>query len=114
MEKKHTQSSNNQPIKLTEKQQKFYQSLQDMMEKNGESPTVAELVRLMKLSSPRAATQYLESLERKGLIERRRYERPGIRLRGQGVVGANGTSGDLATVNIPVIASVGCDNVSVF
>lgn len=93
--------------KLTEKQKKFYDSLRKLMEKKGESPTVAELVRLMKFSSPRAVTQYLESLERKGLIERGRYERRGIRL-------LDGQDEEPMTVNIPVIASAGCDNVNVF
>src|SRR5271165_4868501 len=97
----------NKPVRLTEKQKIFYESLRQLIEKSGESPTVAELVRRMKLSSPRAATQYLESLERKGLIERRRYEHRGIRLREH-------AEGNVATVNIPVMASVGCDNVSVF
>ncbi len=92
---------------LTEKQKRFYDSLRMLIERRGESPTVAELVRLMKFSSPRAVTQYLESLERKGLIERRRYERRGIRL-----LEGEGNGGK--TVNIPVIASAGCDNVNVF
>jgi len=95
-----------QPIKLTGKQKEFYESLKRMIEKSGESPTVAELARLMKFSSPRAVTQYLESLEKKGLIERRRYERRGIRLREEG--------GSVATVNIPVLASAGCDHMAVF
>lgn len=107
-----------QPIKLTEKQKQFYESLKHMIEKSGESPTVAELVSLMKFSSPRAVTQYLESLERKGLIERRRYERRGIRLvemnevEGEGIV-AN-RKGVIATVNIPVLASAGCDHMAIF
>jgi repressor LexA len=103
------------PIKLTEKQQRFYESLKKLIEKSGESPTVAELVRLMKFSSPRAVTQYLESLERKGLIERRRYERRGIRLRELSANGDGAESrGNVATVNIPVLASVGCDHMAVF
>ncbi len=93
--------------KLTAKQQKFYESLRKLIAKKGESPTVSELVRLMKFSSPRAVTQYLESLERRGLIERRRYERRGIRL----VVRKDG---EPMTVNIPVIASAGCDNANIF
>lgn len=92
---------------LTEKQKKFYDSLRRLIEKKGESPTVAELVRLMKFSSPRAVTQYLESLERKGLIERHRYERRGIRL-------TESELGEPTTIQIPVIASAGCDNVQVF
>ena len=100
-----------QPIKLTGKQKEFYEALKKMIEKSGESPTVAELARLMKFSSPRAVTQYLESLERKGLIERRRYEHRGIRLRG---FGGDGEAGNVATINIPVIASAGCDHMAIF
>ncbi|MBM3257501.1 MAG: repressor LexA [Candidatus Liptonbacteria bacterium] len=94
-------------IQLTPKQARFYESLQKLMVKKGESPTVAELVRLMKFSSPRAVTQYLEALQRKGLIERQRYARRGIRL-------VAPRQDEPMTVQIPVIASVGCDHVSVF
>lgn len=100
----HMKQSNK---KLTEKQKRFYDSLKDLMDKKGESPTVAELVSLMKFSSPRAVTQYLEALERKGLIERSRYERRGIRL-------TDYLNSEPQTVNIPVIASAGCDNVNIF
>lgn len=93
-------------LKLTIKQKKFYDGLQRLITKNGQSPTIVELVRLMKLSSPRAATQYLEALEQKGLIERRRYERRGIHM-------IESALGGPMTVNIPVIASAGCDNVNV-
>lgn len=110
---------NGVPIKLTEKQRQFYHSLQRLIEKNGESPTVSELVRLMKFSSPRAVTQYLESLESKGLIERRRYEARGIRLISQ--KGKNNADGDdtdapagIAMIDIPVIASAGCDQMAIF
>jgi repressor LexA len=109
-----------QPVRLTEKQKRFYESLKKLIEKSGESPTVAELVNLMKFSSPRAVTQYLESLERKGLIERRRYERRGIRLRefitegedGLGGYAVSG-SGNVATINVPVVASAGCDQMAI-
>jgi repressor LexA len=110
---KNNHQDNERFVRLTEKQKYFYESLKKMIEKSGESPTVSELVRLMKFSSPRAVTQYLESLERKGLIERRRYERRGIRLLdGNGNGGSAGSMN--ATVNIPVIASAGCDNINVF
>src|SRR5581483_7635872 len=79
-------------------------------------PTVAELVRLMKFSSPRAVTQYLESLEKKGLIERRRYEKRGIRLTDweSGKMFSRDGRGGTITLNIPVIASAGCDHMAVF
>lgn len=102
---------NTKHSRLTQKQKQFYDSLRTLMEKNGESPTVSELVRLMKFSSPRAVTQYLESLESKGLIERRRYEARGIRILSQG--NEDGREG-IATINIPVIASAGCDQMAVY
>jgi repressor LexA len=98
---------NNKVIQLTAKQGQFYESLRKLMEKKGESPTIAELVRLMKFSSPRAVTQYLEALQRKGLIERRRYAKRGIRL-------VAPRMDEPMTVQIPVIASAGCDHAAVF
>ena len=44
-------------------------------------------------------------------IERRRYEHRGIRLRG---FGGDGEAGNVATINIPVIASAGCDHMAIF
>lgn len=91
---------------LTAKQKKFYEALKRFIEKTSEAPTVVELMRMMKFSSPRAVTQYLTTLERKGLIRRARYAKRGITLVAQGPRGGE-------TVTIPVIASAGCDNVSV-
>jgi repressor LexA len=91
---------------LTKKQKNFYETLRKYIKDKGVSPTVTELKKMLKLSSPRAVTQYLEALERKGLILRSRYEARGIRL--------NENSGvENEVVNIPVIASAGCDNMSV-
>ncbi|MFH0852844.1 MAG: transcriptional repressor LexA [bacterium] len=95
-------------VNLTPKQKAFYEALKESIKQNGQSPTVTELRTLLKFSSPRAVTQYLEALERKGLIERARYERRGIRLRESAHEDARGE-----TVTIPVMASAGCDNVSV-
>ncbi len=100
-------TNNRRIIQLTAKQERFYDALQKLIAKKGESPTVSELVRLMKFSSPRAVTQYLEALQRKGLIERRRYARRGIRL-------VAPRADEPMTVQIPVIASAGCDHMSVF
>ena len=92
---------------LTAKQKKFYDTLRSYIEKNGRAPTIQELATTLKLSSPRAVTQYLMALERKGLIVRARYERRGIRLREGSEIE------DSQTVTVPVMASAGCDNVSV-
>ena len=92
---------------LTEKQRAFYESLVGYMERHGRAPTIAELMVRPKLSSPRSVTQYLEALERRGLIVRERYGQRGIKIldpEGKGV----------ETVTIHVISSAGCDNVNVF
>ncbi|PIR89506.1 MAG: repressor LexA [Candidatus Harrisonbacteria bacterium CG10_big_fil_rev_8_21_14_0_10_40_38] len=90
---------------LTQKQRRFYESLRKHIIETGESPTTNELMACMNLSSPRAVTQYLSVLEKKGLIFREKHAARGIRLREY--------ADAVETVNIPVIASAGCDNVSV-
>ena len=93
---------------LTQNQKRFYEAQKTYINKNGRSPTVSEMVRLMEFSSPRSVTQYLESLEAKGLIRRWRYKNRGIEL-----VNKNSSpSGE--TLTIPVIASAGCDQISIF
>jgi len=94
--------------RLTASQKKFYETLKSYINKKGRSPTVSEMTRLMKFSSPRSVTQYLESLELKGLIRRWRYKNRGIELL------APATFASVDTINIPVIASAGCDQMSIF
>ncbi|MEK7612353.1 MAG: transcriptional repressor LexA [Patescibacteria group bacterium] len=93
-------------IQLTAKQREFYEALRTHIEGHGMAPTIAELMDTMNLSSPRSVSQYLESLERKGLIIREHYGQRSIRL-----VDPNEKT---ETVTIPVISSAGCDNVNVF
>ena len=103
-----TQGMNPTTASLTPKQKKFFEALKGYIGKHAVSPTVAELGKLLKLSSPRAVSQYLGSLERKGLIRRKRYEKRGIELR------ILGNTFESETVMVPVIASAGCDNMKVF
>ena len=98
----------NNILKLTGRQKHFYESLKTYINKYGRSPTVAEMVKLMKFSSPRSVTQYLISLEAKGLIRRWRYKNRGIELVD------SSASKTLGTITIPVIASAGCDQMGVF
>lgn len=93
---------------LTKKQKSFFATLKDYIKKRGMSPTITELVKLARLTSPRGATQYLEALERKGLIRREKYKERGIELR------ILGNTAESETVMVPVIASAGCDNMKVF
>ena len=92
---------------LTSKQKNFYNSLLRLISEYGKSPTISELVRLMKFSSPRAVTQYLEALEQKGFIERARYEHRGIKICQNGEKTNNSN-----TFMIPLIASAGCENLN--
>lgn len=92
---------------LTPKQQKFYAALKAHIARHKEAPTVQELQKQLKLSSPRAVTQYLEALERKGLVARSKYETRGITLRSMN------DYLETDTVTIPVFASAGCDQASI-
>ncbi len=96
------------PKLLTKKQMRFYSALESHIKKHRKSPTIAELQKNLELSSPRAVSQYLEVLERRGLITRSRYAERGIQLVGDAL--QHGAT----TVTIPVIASAGCDQMSVF
>lgn len=92
---------------LTTKQQRVYVELKKRMGPAGQSPTLDELRRALKLKSLRTVTQYLEVLERKGYILRRKNAKRNIELR-------RSDEGSNATVSIPVIANVGCDDLSLF
>lgn len=93
---------------LTKKQKQFLDVLKKYVAKHKQSPTVGELVKLLSASSPRAVTQYLDALERRGLIRRRRYEARGIELLDREEFGQT------STVTVPVVASAGCDDMSIF
>jgi repressor LexA len=92
-----------QPISLTPKQERFYAKLKKYIAKHKQSPTVAELMEEMTISSPRGVVQYFEALERKGLILRAKGEARGIHIME--------TEREVPQVEIPVFASAGCDNV---
>lgn len=88
---------------LTKKQERFYTALKAWMEEKGNAPTIDELQNLLGISSPRGVIQYLEALERKGLILRAKGETRGIHLVEEKKSGPQ--------IEIPVFASAGCDNV---
>jgi len=91
---------------LTPKQEKVLGLIRSHIEKQSESPTVEELRLKLKFKSLRTVGQYLEALERKGYIVRHRNMRRNIEILTDSVLGN--------TVSIPVVASVGCDDLSVF
>lgn len=98
-----TQKSKN----LTVKQKRVFDFICACLEKSNVAPTIAELAEFLGVSSLRTVTQYLESLEKKGLIVRSRNQGRGIRL----VCVDNSAP---RTVMLPVVSSAGCDNLNVF
>ena len=93
--------------KLTEKQQKVFKVLQTYFDEHGVTPTILELQTMLGVRSVRTVTQYLEALEKKGLIYRKPNQRRGIELMDIG------PTLDHETIMLPVIASAGCDNASI-
>lgn len=92
---------------LTTKQERVLTAIKMHWVTSRESPTLEELRTALGCQSLRTVTQYLESLERKGYIVRRKWGRRNIELR-------DGYGGAGTTMSIPVVANVGCDDLSVF
>ena len=91
---------------LTFKQQRVLSELRSHIEENGEAPTLDVLRKALGVDSLRTVTQYLDILERKGYIVRHKGFKKNIELRN--------ADGGWGTVSIPVIANVGCDDLSVY
>jgi repressor LexA len=94
---------------ITSKQKRVLDNIELYIKAKGEPPTLDELRKNLGFKSIRTVTQYLEALEKKGFILRRKYSRRNIELR---AVDAEGTAATL--VSVPVVANVGCDDLSVF
>ena len=91
---------------LTYKQQRVLDAVKSHLEVMHESPTLEQLRLTLGFSSLRTVTQYLDTLESKGYIVRHRGFKRNIELRN--------ADGGWGTVSVPVIANVGCDDLSVF
>ncbi|MSR70486.1 repressor LexA [Candidatus Kaiserbacteria bacterium] len=94
---------------LTGKQKRVLDNISLYIKAKGEPPTLDELRQNLGFKSIRTVTQYLEALEKKGHIIRRKHMRRNIELR---AVDAEGRTAML--VSVPVVANVGCDDLSVF
>ena len=93
---------------LTKRQTEVLSAIRNEIAHTGSSPTLQKLKDILGVKSLRSVTQYLESLERKGLIERGRYKKQGIRL-----IGDSKNSDQQTLVQIPVFASAGCGSPTV-
>src|SRR5579859_389348 len=91
---------------LTYKQKRVLDNIRLYLNAKGQPPTLDELRKNLGLRSIRTVVQYLEVLENKGYIVRRKNAWRNIELRN--------VDGGFGTVYIPVVANVGCDDLSVF
>jgi repressor LexA len=94
---------------LTGKQKRVLENISLYIQAKGEPPTLEELRRNLGFKSLRTVVQYLDILERKGYMVRRKYARRNIELR---PIDAEGRTETL--VPVPVVANVGCDDLSIF
>ncbi len=94
---------------LTKAQEETLSAIKNYIRAHAESPTMAELKKLLRLASIRSVTQRIEALERKGFIARDRFQHRSIRI--LPLQSAYVNSDFLA---VPVIASAGCDAMEVY
>lgn len=93
---------------LTPKQEKVLQVLKVRTVEDGRTPSLHEVRKELGLRSLRTVAQYLEALESKGYIVRRKNAVRNIEFR-------DGEYGYPAmTISVPVVANVGCDDLSVY
>jgi repressor LexA len=98
---------------LTSAQEETLAVIKRHITAHGVSPTVNELRQALRLSSLRSVTQRLDALERKGFIARDRFQHRNITvLESKQKYLSPETLDDL--VEIPVIASAGCDAMDVY
>lgn len=94
---------------VTPVQEKTFSFLKRYIAKNDQAPTMDEMRTEFSLRSLRSVTQRLEGLERKGLIKRDRFQHRSIQI-------LKGDSSGIfsGTIQVPVIASAGCDAMEVY
>lgn len=93
---------------LTHKQKRVLDNIRLYIGAKGLPPTIEELRRNLGFQSIRTVSQYLEALERKGYIVRHKHAHRSIELRADEHEHPN------HTIAVPVVANVGCDDLSVF
>ena len=90
---------------LTYKQQRVLGTIKSHVQGKNEVPTLEQLRSTLGFNSLRTVTQYIDTLEEKGYLVRRRGFKRNIELRN--------VDGGWGTVSVPVVANVGCDDLSV-
>lgn len=94
---------------LTGAQEETLSFIRQYVTKHKQAPTITELRDGLNLRSLRSVTQRLESLERKGFTKRDRHQHRSITILDTEFPFAHS-----GIIQIPVIASAGCDAVEVY
>lgn len=92
--------------KLTKNQQALYDYIKSYMTKYGYAPTVTEMRDELNVNYINSITQLLSSLEKHGLIFRKPNQHRGVYL-------VEHSNKDFSTTIVPVLSSVGCDNLQI-
>lgn len=99
----------NRRSELTPAQEETLSAIKRHIYEHGKSPTISELQKIFGLHSIRSVTQRIEALERKGFIERDRFQHRSIKVLKNTIAYVG--SGFIA---VPVIASTGCDAMEIY
>jgi len=93
----------NKVIKLTHKQEEFFNILADYIRREKIPPTNREILKMMGLKSPRSVAQYLDALEEGGYIQRGKGAR-NIKI----IKSPYDNNNSSKTVKVPVVGYVPC------
>ncbi|MFH1288140.1 MAG: transcriptional repressor LexA [bacterium] len=93
----------NKTVKLTQKQEEFFNILADYIRREKIPPTNREILKMMGLKSPRSIVQYLDVLEAGGYIKRGKGAR-NIKI----LKSPYDNSDSGKTVKVPVVGYVPC------
>ena len=93
----------NRIIKLTQKQEEFFNVLMDYIRREKIPPTNREILKMMGLKSPRSVAQYLDVLEEGGYIQRGKGAR-NIKI----LKSPYDNNNSIKTVKVPVVGYVPC------
>lgn len=96
-------------VSLTQVQKDTLALIERLTNEKGMAPTLTELRDALSLKSLRSVTQRVESLERKGMLTRDRFQHRSIRL-------LDGLDSRMLSdlIQVPVIASAGCDTMDIY
>ena len=93
----------NKNIKLTQKQENFFNVLADYIRREKLPPTNREILKMMGLKSPRSIAQYLDVLEEGGYVQRGKGAR-NIKI----LKSPYDNSNSIKTIKVPIVGYVPC------